>query len=192
MIFLLFLSRQPLVVRKPPTGIPGHRGRSDCQSARRLLRCLLTMMIENFLRNLGLNESEIRVYFYLLTHGESIVSMVAKRLEMKRVTCYSTLEALEKKGMITSFTKNNVAHFDAVEPDDIIELCSQRVNEMQRLQRKASELKSEFHKLREKGKMPKLEIRGKIKYYQGLEAVTDHLIGKRERAALFRPQHLPQ
>lgn len=131
------------------------------------------MIIETFMRNLGLNENEIKVYLYLLTHGESIVSIVAKRLEMKRVTTYSTLESLEKKEVISSFIKNNVAHFDAVEPDDIVELCEQKVTEMQRLQRKASELKDEFYKLRQKGKMPKLEIRGKIKYYEGLEAVTD-------------------
>ncbi len=131
------------------------------------------MIIETFLRNLGLNDNETKVYLYLLTHGESIASVVAKRLEMKRVTAYSTLESLEKKEVIASFIKNNVAHFDAVEPDDIVELCDQKVTEMQRLQKKASELKSEFYKLREKGKMPKLEIRGKIKYYEGLEAVTD-------------------
>lgn len=135
------------------------------------------MIIEAFLRNLGLNENEIKVYFYLLTHGESIASVISKRLSMNRITVYSTLESLEKKSMITSFMKNNVANFDAVEPDDIVELCEQRVMEMERLKKKASELKGQFSKLREQGKMPKLEIRGKIKYYQGLEAVTD-LIGE--------------
>ncbi|PIZ73228.1 hypothetical protein COY07_02255 [Candidatus Peregrinibacteria bacterium CG_4_10_14_0_2_um_filter_43_11] len=131
------------------------------------------MIIENFLRTLGLNDNEVKVYLYLLSHGESIVSVVAKRLEMKRVTVYSTLESLEKKEVVSSFNKNNVTHFDAVEPDDIEELCRQKVNEMMRIQKKAASLKGEFRKLREKGKMPKLEIRGKIKYYQGLEAVTD-------------------
>lgn len=131
------------------------------------------MTIELFLRNLGLNDNEVKVYLYLLTHGESIASVIAKRLAIKRVTSYSTLESLEKKDMVTSFIKNDVAHFDAVEPDDIIELCQQRVHEMQRLQKRASALKNEFSQLRQTGKMPKLEIRGKIKYYQGLEAVTD-------------------
>lgn len=135
------------------------------------------MIIETFLRNLGLNDNETRVYLYLLTHGESMASIIAKRLETKRVTVYSTLESLEKKSMISSFIKNDVTHFDAIEPDDIVELCEQRVSEMKRLKDKADTLKNEFSKLREKGKMPKLEIRGKIKYYQGLEAVTD-LIGE--------------
>jgi sugar-specific transcriptional regulator TrmB len=134
------------------------------------------MMIESFLRTLGLSDNEVKIYLYLLAHGESMASIVAKRLEMKRVTAYSTMETLEKKGMILSFTKNNVTNFDAVEPDDIVELCEQKVNEMQRIKQNALTLKTEFHKLREKGKMPKLEIRGKISYYQGLEAVTDLII----------------
>jgi len=130
-------------------------------------------MIERFLYNLGLNSSEVKVYLYLLTHGESIASIVAKRLELKRANCYAILEVLEKKGMITSFSKNNVTHFDATEPDEVVALCNQRVKEMERLQKSAAELQKELHELREKGKMPKLEIRGKIQYFQGLDAVTD-------------------
>ena len=131
------------------------------------------MMVEAFLRNLGLNETEIKVYFYLMTHGEAIASIVAKRLDLKRTAVYATLESLEQKEMITSFVKNDVTHFDAVEPDDIVSLCEQKVNEMNRLAKKASALKGELSKLRQKGKMPTLEVRGKVKYYQGLEAVTD-------------------
>lgn len=131
------------------------------------------MIIENFLRNLGLTSNEIKVYLYLLSHGESIASIVAKRLEMKRPAVYATLESLEQKEMIISFLKNDVKNFDAVEPEDIVEVCENKVNEMSRLAKKASSLKHEFKKIREKGKIPVLEVRGKIKYYQGLEAITD-------------------
>jgi len=130
-------------------------------------------MIDNFLKTLGLNESEIRVYLYLVTHGESIASVIAKRLGMKRATVYQVLEALEKKELATTFTKNNVAHFDAVEPEDIVQLCEHREKEMKRLRQKAEILSGEFKKLRDMGRMPTLEIRGKMKYYEGLDAVTD-------------------
>ncbi len=129
-------------------------------------------MIESFLQSLGLTDTETRVYLYLLTHGESIASIVAKRLGLKRASVYQILETLEAKQIIVQFNKNNVAHFDSVDPDDLVLLCEERVNQMQRLKQKAETLKTEFKKLREKGKMPTLEIRGKIKYYQGLEAVT--------------------
>jgi len=133
-------------------------------------------MIESFLKTLGLTESETKIYLYLLTHGESIASIVAKRLDMKRVTVYSALESLEQKAVIASFIKNNVAHFDAIEPEEIEALCEQKVTEMKRLQQRAATLKDEFRKLRNMGKMPTLEIRGKLKYYQGLEAVTDLIV----------------
>ncbi|MDD5056102.1 MAG: helix-turn-helix domain-containing protein [Candidatus Peribacteraceae bacterium] len=129
-------------------------------------------MIESFLQSLGLTDNETRVYLYLLTHGESIASIVAKRLGIKRASVYQVLESLEAKGLIVEFSKNNVSHFDSVDPEDLVGLCEQRVFEMKRLQQKAEVLKHELVKLREKGKMPTLEIRGKIKYYQGLEAVT--------------------
>jgi len=131
------------------------------------------MIIENFLHNLGLNTNEIKVYLYLLSHGESIASIIAKRTELKRPAVYATLESLEQKDMIISFVKNDVNHFDAIEPEDIVEVCENKVNEMSRLAKKASSLKHEFKKIREKKKTPVLEVRGKIKYYQGLEAVTD-------------------
>ena len=129
-------------------------------------------MIENFLRSLGLSDNEIRVYLYLLTHGESIASVIAKRLDMKRATVYPVIESLEKQELISTFEKNGTMHFDAVEPEDIIHVCEQRVNQMQRIKEKAEGLHEEFKNLREQGKMPKLEIRGKIKYFEGLDAVT--------------------
>ena len=130
-------------------------------------------MIEAFLHTLGLNENEIKVYLYLLTHGESIASIIAKRLTMKRATVYQVLESLEAKELASSFEKNKVAHFDAVDPDEIVRICEQRVSQMRRIREKAEVLKIELKKLREKGKMPTLEIRGKIKYYEGMDAVTD-------------------
>lgn len=93
------------------------------------------MVVETFLRNLGLNENEIKVYLYLLSHGESIASIVAKRLNLKRAAAYATLESLEQKEMITSFIKNDVKHFDAIEPDDIVEICENKVAEMTRIGR---------------------------------------------------------
>lgn len=110
---------------------------------------------------------------YLLTHGESIASIIAKRLDMKRATMYPILESLEKQELVSTFEKNGTMHFDAVEPEDIVFVCEQRVSQMQRLKEKAEGLHKEFRKLRDQGKMPKLEIRGKVKYYEGLDAVTD-------------------
>ncbi|MDP3975835.1 MAG: helix-turn-helix domain-containing protein [bacterium] len=134
------------------------------------------MIVENLLRNLGLTSNEIKVYLFLVSHGESIASIIAKRLEAKRTAVYAILESLEEKGMIVSFVKNDVKHFDAIEIEDIVELCSQKANEMNRLARSADSLKQEFKKIRSKGKIPTLEVRGKIKYYQGMDAVTDLVV----------------
>jgi HTH-type transcriptional regulator, sugar sensing transcriptional regulator len=131
------------------------------------------MLIESLLKNLGLTENEVRVYLYLVSHGESIVSIISKRLGIKRTAVYTILESLEEKDMVTDFLKNNVKHFDAIELEDIVELCEQKANDMNRLAKRAVKLKDEFKKIREKSQAPTLEVRGKIKYYQGMDAVTD-------------------
>lgn len=142
-------------------------------------------MIENFLEALGLNANERNVYLYLLGHGESIASIIAKRLGIKRPTVYATLESLEQKEFVVSSMENGAKHFDVVDPDEIVELCEKRVTHMQELRRKASVLKKEFDRMRDEGKKlsalggnspyPKLEVQGKIKYFEGINAVRDML-----------------
>jgi len=148
------------------------------------------MIIENFLHNLGLNTNEIKVYLYLLSHGESIASIIAKRTELKRPAVYATLESLEQKDMIISFVKNDVNHFDAIEPEDIVEVCENKVNEMSRLAKKASSLKHEFKKIREKKKTPVImqkwqEMTGKViqkkEYNKVCMYAVSSLIPKKQR-----------
>jgi len=131
------------------------------------------MIVENFLRTIGLNSNEIKVYLFLVSHGESIASIIAKRLEMKRTAVYAILEVLVEKEMINEFIKNDVKNFDAIEMDDIVAMCNQKAQEMSRLAKRADSLKDEFGKIRKTGHTPTLEVRGKIKYYQGMDAVTD-------------------
>lgn len=141
------------------------------------------MNIEHFLRTLGLTENEVRAYLYLLTTGASIASIIAKRLNIKRTAMYALLETLEQKEMIFKFEKNGVQHFDAVKEDEIVEMCEKKAKETQQMLKKAETLRSEFQSLRKKREAfqkidenlqnPILEIRGKVTYYQGLEAVTN-------------------
>lgn len=141
------------------------------------------MNIEHFLKTIGLTENETRIYLYLLTTGASIASIIAKRLNIKRTAMYALLETLEQKEMIFKFEKNGVQHFDAVKEDEIVEMCEKKAKETQQILKKAETLREEFsairkkreafHKLDEKLQNPILEIRGKVSYYEGLQAVTN-------------------
>lgn len=128
-------------------------------------------MINTFFTKLGLTKNEQDIYLYLLENGNSIASMIAKRLGIKRVTVYAALETLTKKNLINSFQKNNVFYFEAVSPDEIVSICNRQVEKDLELKRQAVSAMTELKKLENKQVQSVFEIKGKVKYYQGLDAV---------------------
>lgn len=128
-------------------------------------------MIHTFFRNLGLTDNEKTIYLFLLKHGYSMASIIGKRLNIKRVTVYASLEGLKRKGLVSLFEKNNVTHFEAVAPEKIVELCLEKVAYNLALKKEAEAILPVLKKLESEQIMPVVEIKGKIKYYEGLEAV---------------------
>jgi len=128
-------------------------------------------MINTFFKKFGLTKNEQDIYLYLLENGNSIASMIAKRLGIKRVTVYAALETLEKKNLLNSFQKNDVSYFESVSPDEILNICNRQVEKDLELKKQAEKAILELKKLENKQIKPVFEVQGKIKYYQGLDAV---------------------
>ena len=49
------------------------------------------------------------VYFFLSTHGEATISELQECLDMKKITLYSILGTLEKRGLVGQETERYVA-----------------------------------------------------------------------------------
>ena len=128
-------------------------------------------MLNTFLTKFGLTKNEQDIYLYLLENGSSIASMIAKRLGIKRVTAYAALETLNKKQLVNLFQKNNVTYFESVSPEEIVNICHKKITEDLELEEQAKTVLVELKKLESKQSTAVLEVKGKIKYYQGLEAV---------------------
>lgn len=128
-------------------------------------------MISAFFQKFGLTNNEKNIYIFLLGHGHGMASMVGKRLNIKRVTAYAALESLDKKNLVTSFKKNNVTYFEAVPPAKLVQICKEKVQQDMVLQKEAEGILADLQRLEEKQTMPVIEVKGKIKYYQGMEAV---------------------
>jgi sugar-specific transcriptional regulator TrmB len=73
------------------------------------------MNINQGLKSLGLNDSEIKVYIHLLSTnvktGNNTAFKIASITKIPRGTVYLILEKLESKKLISSYKKNNVLHF---------------------------------------------------------------------------------
>lgn len=72
------------------------------------------------LEKLGLNSKEIKLYLKLLELGSSGAHSLSKRIDENRTTTYSLLNSMEKKGVISYFTKNNVKYYSPSDPKILI------------------------------------------------------------------------
>lgn len=128
-------------------------------------------MINTFFKKFGLTKNEQDIYLYLLENSNSIASMIGKRLGIKRVTVYAALGTLEKRNLVNTFQRNNVSYFEAVSPEEIVNICNRRVEKDLELKKHAEKAMLELKRMESKQIKPVFEVKGKIKYYQGLDAV---------------------
>ena len=78
-------------------------------------------MIQNTLQHLGYSEKEARIYLALLELGTSPASTIARFLSENRITIYSVLKVLVKKGLILESKKNTIQVYTALAPEILIE-----------------------------------------------------------------------
>ncbi len=78
-------------------------------------------MLSSTLQYLGYSEKESRVYLALLELGPSPVSIIAQFMRENRVTIYSVLKNLVKKGLILESQKNTIHIYSAINPEILIE-----------------------------------------------------------------------
>jgi predicted transcriptional regulator len=74
-------------------------------------------MINNYLKSLGLNDSQATVYVSLVEHGESDVKTITQNTELSRTALYPILSKLMKLGIISQASDKGVAHFVANNPE---------------------------------------------------------------------------
>lgn len=128
-------------------------------------------MVSLFFSRIGLTKNEQDIYLFLLEAGPTIASLIGKRLGIKRVTVYPSLEALKRKELVTTFEKNEVTYFAASSPKEVLQLCKKRVDDERVLEKEAKDMLPFLELIQNKQKKPVFEVKGKIKYYQGLEPV---------------------
>ncbi len=74
------------------------------------------MALDKFLKKLGLEEKDQKVYIALLKLGDASVSRIAHEAKTKRTTTYHILENLKEKGLVGSYTEKGVKRFVAESP----------------------------------------------------------------------------
>ena len=96
-------------------------------------------METKILSQLGLAESEIRVYFALLQLETSTVGPIIEKAKVPDSKIYAILEKLKEKGLVSFVIKNNVKHFQASDPKNLIRLLNEKERQIQEQKKELEE-----------------------------------------------------
>jgi sugar-specific transcriptional regulator TrmB len=86
-------------------------------------------MHTSILKQLGLNDTEIKVYVALLELGTTSAGELLKTIELHRGLLYDTLDRLIEKGIASYVIKNNRKYFEATPPESLLDFAEQKVME---------------------------------------------------------------
>jgi len=78
------------------------------------------------LRKYGFSEKEIEIYLACLKLGDSTANRLSEITGIRRSTIYEVIESLKKRGIITSFRKNNKYYFSSIKPNSLINLLREK------------------------------------------------------------------
>jgi len=91
------------------------------------------MILEAELKTVGLKESEVKVYLYLLANGLASPPQIAKGTGIARSNCYVILNGLRVRGLITEQSKGKRKAYLANDPSALIHSMQQRTDALQQL-----------------------------------------------------------
>ncbi|MFH1610506.1 MAG: helix-turn-helix domain-containing protein [Patescibacteria group bacterium] len=108
------------------------------------------------LQDIGLTQTEAKVYLATLELGNSNVSDISKRSEIKRPTCYLSLDNLFNKGFVTKAGKKSTTLYSVEKPSILLNKFKEKMDNFK-------DLLPLFEAKFNKGPKPK------IRYYEGKE-----------------------
>lgn len=108
------------------------------------------MELQDILQTLWLSENEVKVYLANLELWVTQIANISRISWIKRTTLYWIVEKMEEKNYIKKHVKNNIAYFEATNPDD---LFSQLENKVKNLKAKLPELRAIDNKFSSKPKI---------------------------------------
>lgn len=90
-------------------------------------------MEKEIFTQLGLNNSEINVYLALLKMNNSSVGPIIKKAGVADSKIYRILDSLKDKGLVSYVIKNNVRHYQANDPKNILKIVIKKEEKLKKL-----------------------------------------------------------
>ncbi len=102
-------------------------------------------MLADILKLHGIQSNEQKVLCYLMEHGSTLASIIARSTKLKRPNVYAILNSLYALGLIKKEHREKAIYFSALSPQQIILVLEQRAQqEYEEKKRSAHQLENEF------------------------------------------------
>lgn len=120
------------------------------------------------LKQLGLQEKEIKAYLTVLKLGSLSAQDIASETGIKRTTVYLVLEKLKEAGLVGEIIEKNKKIFFAEKPEKLLKIIQEKKKEIEKEEDRIKEILPQLERiLGGKEKASKEEVR----HYQGLEGI---------------------
>ncbi len=87
-------------------------------------------MKTEILEKIGFTRGEIKVYLALIELGESSIGPLSKKSGVTPAKVYGIIEKLKGKGLITTVIKSDARHFQAFNPDRLLDFLEDKEKEV--------------------------------------------------------------
>ena len=108
-------------------------------------------MDSSILEKIGLTRSESAIYISLLRFGTLKAGEILKRTGINSGKIYEILEGLKTKGLASESVTNNVRHFTAAPPPQILEIIEKKKLRFEKEEQAINAVLPELEKLRNSG-----------------------------------------
>ena len=112
------------------------------------------------LRAYGLSEKEAIVYTALLQIGPATANQTSEKADLVRTTTYDVLKTLREQGIVSVITKNKILHYEAAEPEKLIQILEEKKNSVAGIIEQLKRLKN-----------PSTTNKPKFELYEGKEGI---------------------
>lgn len=106
-------------------------------------------MDTKLLKDIGLTDLEIDVYYTLLKIGPSSAKHIARRAEKHRTNVYDALDKLMKKGLVSYTMKEDIKIFNATEPNRLLLYVKDKKQELEKRESMVKKLISELESIKQ-------------------------------------------
>ena len=123
-------------------------------------------MNKQLLKEIGLTDTEVKVYLSLLSIGTTPAGRIVEQTCIHRKNLYDALNRLIDKGLATYVIENKIRYFQPKDPENILRYLEEKKS---RIAEKEDELKKELPELKQRFESLEPEIESEI--YRGNEGI---------------------